>query len=124
MTSMIQEIRHERLEAAHAWPRPVTGDLAYLRNVMVNLFFSGLPGAGDRDWVLIDAGLPGSARSIVEAAARRFQPGARPSAIVMTHGHFDHVGALKELAEAWDVPVFAHRLELPYLTGRSPYPAP
>src|SRR3954454_7212314 len=124
MTSAIQAIRHERIETADAWPRPVTNDLAYLRAVMVNVYFSGLFGAGDRDWVLIDAGLPGTAHSIADAAARRFGPGARPSAILLTHGHFDHVGALEELAGAWDAPVFAHKLELPYLTGRSPYPPP
>ena len=110
--------------AADAWPRTITRDLAYLKTVLVNVFFSGLPGAGDRDWVLIDAGIPGQAEAIVSAAARRFQPAARPSAIILTHGHFDHVGALPSLAKLWDVPIFAHELELPYLTGRSPYPPP
>jgi glyoxylase-like metal-dependent hydrolase (beta-lactamase superfamily II) len=43
---------------------------------------------------------------------------------VLTHGHFDHVGALHTLLEKWDVPLYAHRLELPYLTGRSAYPPP
>jgi glyoxylase-like metal-dependent hydrolase (beta-lactamase superfamily II) len=60
----------------------------------------------------------------VHAAARRYGPGSRPGCIVLTHAHFDHVGALRELAAAWDVPVYAHRLELPYLTGRSSYPPP
>lgn len=109
---------------AEPWPRAVTGDLAYLRTILVNVFYSGLPGAGDRDWVLIDAGMPGHAGAIASAAARRFRPGARPSAIIMTHGHFDHVGSLLALAQLWDVPVFAHELELPYLTGRSAYPPP
>ena len=53
-----------------------------------------------------------------------FGHGNRPAAILLTHGHFDHVGALKTLAEEWDVPVYAHTLELPYLTGRSSYPPP
>src|SRR5882762_2686579 len=62
-------------------------------------------------WVLIDAGLRTSARRIIKVAERRFGRGAKPAAIVLTHGHFDHVGSLRRLLERWDVPVYAHRLE-------------
>ena len=112
------------LEAPVGPVRPVTADLAVLRTGFVNVYLWGPPGAGDRAWVLVDAGLPGTADSIRRAAAGRFGPGARPAAVVLTHGHFDHVGALAELAEGWDAPVYAHALELPYLTGRSAYPPP
>lgn len=93
-----------------------------LAQPIVNLYFVGVPGGGDRNWVLVDAGLPGTAEQIARAAAARFGEGTRPGAIVLTHGHFDHVGALQTLAERWDVPVYAHPLELPYLTGRASYP--
>jgi glyoxylase-like metal-dependent hydrolase (beta-lactamase superfamily II) len=90
----------------------------------VNVAYYGRPGAGDRGWTLIDAGLPGTAPLIRAAAEDRFGKGARPVAIVMTHGHFDHIGALERLSEEWDAPVYAHRLELPYLDGTASYPPP
>jgi glyoxylase-like metal-dependent hydrolase (beta-lactamase superfamily II) len=101
----------------------VTADVAALRTAIANLFFYGAPGAGDREWVLIDAGIPGSAPWIEAAAKARFGD-ARPSCIILTHGHFDHVGGLHTLAELWDVPIYAHPLELPYLDGRESYPPP
>jgi glyoxylase-like metal-dependent hydrolase (beta-lactamase superfamily II) len=102
----------------------IAPDLAYQRLAIVNVQFYGKPGAGDRQWVLIDAGIPGSASLIRSAAQRRFGSQARPAAIVLTHGHFDHVGALAELARDWDAPIYAHELEHPYLDGRSAYPPP
>jgi glyoxylase-like metal-dependent hydrolase (beta-lactamase superfamily II) len=98
--------------------------VAYLKTVFVNLFFYGQPGASSDSWVMIDAGLHGSAPWILAAAEERFGRWSHPSAIVLTHGHFDHVGALRTLLQKWDVPVYAHPLELPYLTGRSAYPPP
>lgn len=90
---------------------------------IVNVIFVGNPG-DPNDWVLVDAGMPKSADKIVEAAEERFGEGCRPKGIVLTHGHFDHVGAVMELSERWNVPVYAHELELPYLTGKQDYPKP
>ncbi len=100
----------------------VAPDLATLRLAIVNAVFHGTPGT--RDWVLVDAGIVGMAGRIRRAAAERFGADVKPAAIVLTHGHFDHVGALEELARGWDVPVYAHPLEAPYLDGSASYPPP
>jgi glyoxylase-like metal-dependent hydrolase (beta-lactamase superfamily II) len=108
----------------HTGTHEVAGDLAYKRLALVNIVFYGKAGAEDREWVLIDTGIPGTARLIVRAAANRFGFDSRPAAIILTHGHFDHVGALEKLAEHWDVPIYAHPLEHPFLNGSQSYPPP
>lgn len=96
-------------------------DLAFRRMSIVNVIFYGDP-ATDADWVLIDTGLPTSRQAIIEAAEHRFGVMRPPSAILLTHGHFDHVGSLETLAQHWNVPVYAHWLEFPYLNGQASYP--
>jgi glyoxylase-like metal-dependent hydrolase (beta-lactamase superfamily II) len=98
----------------------VARELTRLRYLFVNLYFFG----SSDSWVLIDAGLQGSAGTIEDIATDRFGQGTGPQAIILTHAHFDHVGAFPELFEHWDVPVYAHRLELPHLTGKADYPPP
>src|SRR5689334_11455244 len=103
----------------------LTTDVARLRIGFVNVYFVGTPGAaGATPWALVDAGLAMGAAQILSIAADRFGQERRPAAIVLTHGHFDHVGALEPLLGVWDVAVYAHTLELPFLTGRSDYPPP
>ncbi len=70
----------------------------------------------------MDAGLYLSATRIRSWAEKHF--GSKPASIILTHGHFDHVGSLKDLADDWDVPVYVHPLEMPYVTGQSEYPKP
>jgi len=105
----------------------ITPDLAYSRLAIVNVGFFGTPshGSGSRArWVLIDAGIPGTAGKITRAAGKHFGERVAPEAIILTHGHFDHVGALEDLAAQWDVPIYAHDLELPFLNGTMAYPPP
>jgi len=99
----------------------IAPDVGWLPISFVNVYFLGRPGS---PWLLVDAGLPGRANQILAAAKARFGAGAKPEAIVLTHGHFDHAGSARQLAEEWGVPIYAHRLEMPYLTGRSAYPPP
>ena len=103
--------------------RAVRTDVYYYTNQIVNLIFIGNPEF--KWWVLVDAGMPKSGASIIEAAEERFGKGTKPMAIVLTHGHFDHIGSIVHLLEAWQgVPVYAHRLEFPFLTGLQGYPEP
>jgi glyoxylase-like metal-dependent hydrolase (beta-lactamase superfamily II) len=106
----------------HHAVKEVAPDIAYKRLVMVNVVYLGVPESGDREWVLVDAGIAGSAGAIEKGAENRFGEKSPPAAIIMTHGHFDHVGALETLAERWGVPIFAHTRELPYMDGRESYP--
>ena len=101
-------------------PRDIADGVWFLRTLMVNVYMVATP----TSWVLIDTGLPGYAPAIRDTAARCLGTTLPPAAIVLTHGHFDHVGSLEPLLAEWPVPVFAHRLEAPYLTGRSKYPPP
>ena len=109
------EIPDEQVTAMDALAPGVRG----LKVTFVNVF--GVE-HGDGSWTLIDAAVPFSASRIAGWAEKEF--GRGPNAIVLTHGHFDHVSAAKDLAERWDVPIYAHPLEFPYLTGQSEYPPP
>lgn len=99
----------------------VTDDVRGMKTLFVNLFFVGKPGSGN-PWVLVDAGLMGYASQIRQRAEELYGPNNPPQAIVLTHGHADHTGSLETLLKTWDVPVYAHKLERPYLSGQSEYP--
>jgi glyoxylase-like metal-dependent hydrolase (beta-lactamase superfamily II) len=99
--------------------RDVAPGVAGLRIAFVNVFaISNAAG-----WSLVDAGLYGTAPRILRWTRRLFGA-TRPNAIFLTHAHFDHIGALEELARTWDVPVYAHPYELDYLVGGKAYPPP
>lgn len=100
----------------------VTTDVYYYTDQIVNIAFIGEPASNK--WFLVDAGLPKSAPEIKAQVEERFGEGAIPEAILLTHGHFDHVGGLVDLVQDWDVPVYAHQDEFPFLTGEIGYPEP
>ncbi|MBE5107426.1 MBL fold metallo-hydrolase [Bacillus thuringiensis] len=89
---------------------------------IVNICFFGNPQTND--FVLVDAGMPKSANEIISVFEDRFGTNRHPKAIILTHGHFDHVGGIIELIKYWDVPVYAHQMEIPFLTGQQSYPEP
>jgi glyoxylase-like metal-dependent hydrolase (beta-lactamase superfamily II) len=112
----------ERIEIPEEQVQPmdsIADGIYGLRIIFVNVF--GIS-HGNGSWTLIDAGLPFSESYIRNWAEKQF--GTPPNALVLTHGHFDHVSAAAGLADHWDIPIYAHFLERPYLTGEKEYPAP
>lgn len=90
-----------------------------LRVLFVNLFAV----RHDDSWTLIDAGLYGFGGRIRNWARHHFGDDP-PGRIVLTHAHFDHVGALTDLARHWQVPVYIHGDEVGYVRGEQAYPPP
>ena len=102
--------------------KEVRNDIYYYTNQIVNVVMIGDP--EDEDWYLVDTGMPYSGKEIIFITEERYGKGSKPKAIFLTHGHFDHVGGIVDLLKEWDVPVYAHLSEFPYLTGKKSYPDP
>lgn len=105
------------LKSSH---QQIAPDVVHFRFLFANAYFVGTR----ESWVLTDATLKGSADDLIRTAEEHFGEGTQPSAIVLTHGHFDHVGDLPELLEKWNVPIWVHELELPHVTGMEDYVEP
>src|SRR5690625_483712 len=67
---------------------------------------------------LIDTGL----KFMRKKSQKKFAQKGNLQRILLTHGHPDHVGALNQILQSHEVPVYAHRDEHPYLQGEVPYP--
>ncbi|MFN2438610.1 MAG: MBL fold metallo-hydrolase [Chitinophagaceae bacterium] len=92
-----------------------------MKDIFVNVYI--VQNTENTNWVLIDTGLKTSAPKIKAMVAEVLDSAnSRPSSIILTHGHFDHVGSLQRLANEWNVPFYCHHMEVPYLTGKSKYP--
>ncbi|MFC4022425.1 MBL fold metallo-hydrolase [Oceanobacillus longus] len=69
---------------------------------------------------LVDAGMPLMATKIMKFVE---QLDAGPlNRILLTHGHVDHIGALKKVTQEKEISVHAHYIEIPYLEGDKLYP--
>ncbi|MFC5648295.1 MBL fold metallo-hydrolase [Paenibacillus solisilvae] len=70
--------------------------------------------------VLVDTGIGLMTKGIL-AFIDKLEAGPL-KAIMLTHGHSDHTGAIKGILKQRSVPVYAHRIEIPYAEGKLPYP--
>ncbi len=73
---------------------------------------------------LIDAGDVESAAAIEDAIRSLGHAPARIRRIVITHGHRDHYGAARELADRYGAEIIAHTLDAPVIRGERPVPEP
>lgn len=67
-----------------------------------------------QECILID---PADGASFLEKTIR--EKGLQPVAILLTHGHFDHIGAVEELRKAFEIPVYVQEKEAAVLQDES-----
>ena len=97
-------------------PKEIAPHVHVIPIAFVNTYTIHTP---DDNWVLVDTGIkPG----LPALKALEHEFGKAPVAIVLTHGHFDHASNAFDLAQLWDVPIYIHPREKPYLDGDEAYP--
>jgi glyoxylase-like metal-dependent hydrolase (beta-lactamase superfamily II) len=79
---------------------------------IANIGILELPSGGV---ALIDTGEPGSATKIQKALAANNWKLSDIKHILITHGHYDHIGDLEKLVQQSGATVWAHRLEAPVI---------
>ena len=73
---------------------------------------------------VIDTGMPGSARKILDYVRGIGHNPIDISTILLTHQHVDHVGGAEELARITGADVLAHPLDAPAIEGKAHRDAP
>ncbi len=79
---------------------------------------------GDEGIVLVDTGLPKRTGAILESLADIGRSAKDITAILLTHGHVDHLGGAAALQSASEASVYASRIDAPIAQGDRPSPPP
>lgn len=67
---------------------------------------------------IVDTGMAFMGKAILKEAEKL----GNLKAILLTHGHSDHVGGLKKILEIKKFPVFSHEADIKYMEGKEPFP--
>src|SRR4051794_32147210 len=70
---------------------------------------------------VVDAGVPTSWRSFLDAVRELGRKPSDVEAIVLTHGHFDHIGFAEQARKELSVPVWVHTNDVPLTRHPSQY---
>lgn len=68
----------------------------------------------EKECLVIDPG--GDANKLISILQQQH---LKPVAILLTHAHFDHIGAVDEIRNEWKIPVYVHKNEKDWLTNPS-----
>ena len=97
----------------------ITGGIYRLGDSIVNSYLLDEGGA----ITIVDAGVPGYWKRMPDSLAAIGRSAADVRAILLTHGHSDHVGFAERARRELNLPVLVHQLDAALARGEVPNPA-
>jgi len=78
----------------------------------------------ENELMVIDTGMPGSARRIIDYVNRISRKPSEIATIVLTHCHVDHMGSAQQLKELTNAKVAVHQEDAQFVSGEKAQPSP